>query len=372
MNERVSSIVDALFHDVIRTDEVKAMHDELMDNCQTRYADLLREGVSEEDAIAAVLESLKGMEEVIGKYPKKENKTTEEAQETQEAQEETYHDRAFDTQEIDTIKVIMSAADVILAPSADEKVHVIWDGEMDPLIDLMGGTLNISQQEKQNRRKQSDEDFVFSGKNIWNMIRQSLSGHIHYVEQVTVTVPEHIQPKVTVLTSAGDLKAHDVRLTSFRYNSSSGDLDADRLSCDETATINTASGDVKARHLLVKESMKVDAVSGDVRIDGTCPELALTIVSGDGDVDGHFRRVQTKCINGDMTMSFGTEIQQITAKNTNGDITVYLPKEIEKINLGQQSSLRNINCNGFCFSDEGPVVELKALTGDINIRRING
>lgn len=369
MNERVSSIVDALFHDVIWTDEVKALHDELMDNCQARYADLRREGVSDEDAIGAVLESLKGMEEVIGKYPKQESKTEEEAQ---EAQDETYHDRAFDAGEINTIKVVMGATDVILAPSADEKVHVIWDDEMDPVIDLMGGTLNISQQEKQNRRKQSDEDFVFSGKSIWNMIRQSLDGYIQYVEKVTVTVPEHVQPKVTVFTSAGDLKVHDVHLTSFHYNSSSGDLDADRLFCEETATINNASGDVKAWHLLVKEYMKVDAVSGDVRIDGTCPELALNIVSGDGDIDGHFKRVQAKCLNGDMTLSFGTEIQQVFAKNTNGDITVYLPKEIEKINLGQQSSLRNIRCNDFCFDDEGPLVELKTLAGDISIRRING
>lgn len=368
MNERVSSIVDALFHDVVWTDEVKAMHDELMDNCQTRYADLLREGVSEEDAIGAVLESLKGMEEVIGKYPKKENKAAAEAQEVQEA---TYHDRAFDTQEIDTIKVIMGVTDVNLAPSRDDKVHVIWDDEMDPLIDLIGGTLNVSQPEKQNRRKQYDDGSVFNGKNIWNLIRESLSGHIHCVKQVTVTVPEYVQPKVTVLTSAGDLMVHDVHLTSFNYCSTSGDVEADCLTCEETATINTASGDVKARHLLVRESMKVDAVSGDVRIDGTCPELALTVVSGDGDIDGHFRSVQAKCVNGDMTLSFGTEIQQISAKSTNGDITVYLPKEIEKINLGQLSSMQNVNCKGFYLSDEGPVVELKTLSGDISIRKTN-
>lgn len=365
MNDRVSSIVDALFHDVIWTEEVKALHDELMDNCQTRYADLLREGMSEEDAIAAVLESLNGMEEVIGKYPKKENEAEEEKQET------THHDRVFDTREIDTIKVVMAATDVILAPSTDEKVHVIWNNEIDPLIDLMGGTLSISQREKKSRRKQYGDGSVLSGKNIWSMIRQSFGEYINDTEQVTVTVPEHAQPKVTVLTSSGDLTVHDVHLTSLHYSSSSGDVDADYMTCEESATMNTASGDVKARHLLVKEFMKVDAVSGDARIDGTCPELALTIVSGDGDVDGHFQWVQTKCVSGDMTLSFGTEIQQISAKTTSGDITVYLPKEIEKINMVQQSSMRNINCNGFCFSNEGPVMDLKTLTGDISIRRSN-
>ncbi len=379
MNERVSSIVDALFQDVVWTEEVKALHDELMDNCQARYADLLREGISEENAINAVKESLNGMEDVIGKYPKKDKEPTQEKkddeptreEEEDDGDEEDHHDCVYDAWGMDTIRVLVSSADVRLVPSADEKVHVTWEGETGPVIDVTGGTLNISQPEKENQKKQYGDGSVFSGKSIWNRIRQKFEECVNSLDQVTVSVPENAHPKTTVITTSGDLRVHDVSLTSFSYTSSSGDIDADRVTCDESMTINTALGDVKARHLLVKEFMKVDAVSGDVLIGGTCPELTMTIVSGDGDVDGHFQRVQSKCINGDMILSLGKEIQQVTAKSTNGDITVYLPAEIEKIHMVQPSSRREIHCTDFCLSDEGPAMELKTLAGDIAIRSIS-
>ena len=47
------------------TDEVQALYDETMSNCQERYQDMTSRGLSDDDAIAAVVESLKGMEDVI-------------------------------------------------------------------------------------------------------------------------------------------------------------------------------------------------------------------------------------------------------------------------------------------------------------------
>ena len=71
MNTKVSGMVDALFENVVWSDEVKALHDELMDNCQAHYEDLLHDGKSEEEALAAVKESLSGIDEIIQKYARK-------------------------------------------------------------------------------------------------------------------------------------------------------------------------------------------------------------------------------------------------------------------------------------------------------------
>ena len=65
MNATVSRIVELLFEDVQMTEETEAIHDEVMNNCQERYASLVAEGYSEDDAIGAVVESLKGMDEVL-------------------------------------------------------------------------------------------------------------------------------------------------------------------------------------------------------------------------------------------------------------------------------------------------------------------
>jgi ABC-type proline/glycine betaine transport system permease subunit len=70
MNETVKRIVEILFQDTEMTDEVASIKDEVMNNCQERYADLVARGMTEDEAIGEVVESLKGMEEVIGEFPK--------------------------------------------------------------------------------------------------------------------------------------------------------------------------------------------------------------------------------------------------------------------------------------------------------------
>ena len=81
MNATVKRIVELLFQDVERTDEVKALEEEILNNCQDRYEDQIAQGRSEDDAIAAVVDSLKGMEDVLAEYRKRspEQETVQEA-----------------------------------------------------------------------------------------------------------------------------------------------------------------------------------------------------------------------------------------------------------------------------------------------------
>ncbi len=65
MNHMIAHMVDILFQDVVENEETKALHDELMNNCQEHFQDLLNSGMSEDDAAGAVLESLSGMQEVV-------------------------------------------------------------------------------------------------------------------------------------------------------------------------------------------------------------------------------------------------------------------------------------------------------------------
>ena len=71
MNETVKRIVDILFQDTVENDETRALHEELMNNCQEHYQDLIGRGLSEDEAVSEVVESLKGMKDVIAQYPKK-------------------------------------------------------------------------------------------------------------------------------------------------------------------------------------------------------------------------------------------------------------------------------------------------------------
>ena len=71
MNQTVKRIVDLLFEDTVENEETKALHEELMNNCQEHYRDLTERGLSEDEAVAEVVESLRGMKDVIAQYPKK-------------------------------------------------------------------------------------------------------------------------------------------------------------------------------------------------------------------------------------------------------------------------------------------------------------
>ena len=73
MNDTVARIVDLMFENTEMTEEVAALRDEVMNNCQERFFDLVESGVSEDDASSAVVESLKGMEDVVNQYQRKNN-----------------------------------------------------------------------------------------------------------------------------------------------------------------------------------------------------------------------------------------------------------------------------------------------------------
>ena len=70
MNSSIQGIIDHMFRDTADNAETRALHEELLNNCLEHYDDLIARGMSETEAIDAVVDSLKGMKEVIDEYPK--------------------------------------------------------------------------------------------------------------------------------------------------------------------------------------------------------------------------------------------------------------------------------------------------------------
>ena len=91
MNASVRRIVELVFQDVELTDEVRALREEVMNNCQERYEDQRAQGRDEDEAIDAVVESLRGMEEVLAAYPRAQAG----AEEPEEPEEPEFQSEAF-------------------------------------------------------------------------------------------------------------------------------------------------------------------------------------------------------------------------------------------------------------------------------------
>ena len=169
-NETVERIVNLLFQDVEMTDEVQALYDETMSNCQERYQDMTSRGLSDDDAIAAVVESLKGMEDVISQYPKKsEAPEAEEAPKSADVPaddggdgEQT--DFTFHPADIGRIEMTMVCDDVHLEESPDGDVHVRFEdveGAKASICHIEDGVLRVCRDPDAPKRNRSS--FTVSG-----------------------------------------------------------------------------------------------------------------------------------------------------------------------------------------------------------------
>lgn len=68
MNPTIVKIIDLMFRGIPETEETNAMREELLTNSQARYEDLLAAGESPNTALGQVLDSLRGMEDVLDEY----------------------------------------------------------------------------------------------------------------------------------------------------------------------------------------------------------------------------------------------------------------------------------------------------------------
>lgn len=125
MNATVKRIVEILFQGTEMSEEVQAMRDELMDNCQQRYEDLVAQGRSEDEAIALVVESLKGMEEVIGAYPRSRDDEVQEDEDS-DGNRVLY----FPAAQVKRVEVNLLCQDVTFVPGQGEHVVVRLGGQV--------------------------------------------------------------------------------------------------------------------------------------------------------------------------------------------------------------------------------------------------
>ena len=139
MNTTVARIVDLLFENVAESEEVTALHDEVMNNCQERYDDLRSRGLGEDEAIGEVVESLKGMDEVVRQYPRKSDvresaPRINSAMEMEDDEEDAQPGCAFPFEQVRMLDVNLSSDDVELVLSQDDLIHVNWEDEEDEII----------------------------------------------------------------------------------------------------------------------------------------------------------------------------------------------------------------------------------------------
>ena len=381
MNATVARIVDLMFENVEMNEETTAIRDELMNNCQERYADLVAAGMPEDAAVAAVVESLKGMEEVIAPYRRKAAPRVEEADDAEnEDDEELERDLVFSPAEIHRIDVHLVNEDVRLEESDDGMYHVRWDAQKDPHIQVCAedDTICITRLPnewfgKDERTDDADEGVSSMmerlGRSLGRMfggIRNAMSGG----DGVTILIPHAAVPHVKLLTVSGDIDIRDVAMTELDVTTTSGDIDVD---LPEDATLErlelrTTSGDIEVTACTAYAS--IATTSGDVEVNGRHTRLSIGTISGDIEVNADVKKMNFSAISGDVDLAFdSTDIQSVNGSTVSGDIEIDLPTGFGTMAIQTQTRSGDVTTR-YATDDEGPTVSggVSSMSGDITIR----
>lgn len=409
MNDTVARIVDIMFQDVEMNEETALIREEVMNNCQERYTDLIANGMPEDDAIGAVIESLKGMEDVLAPY---KNRRTAGSQTMNDEICSGDIEMSFPAEEISRIELTLANEDVLVEASADAFYHVKWSADACPNVQVQAesGVLKITRsplEGKEKHRKEkyqvhmeksanggqhiyvNDEDrgevkfdFSFdSFSDLMNSVGNTLSsifGKNGVLSRslsfgdgtVTVQIPHQAMPSVRLNTASGDLNIQRVLLADLTVATASGDISAEMTEDQHLAKaeLRTTSGDVQVN--LFADMAHFGSTSGDVEVEGRIRELKVSTVSGDIDVRADVVNLTFKAISGDVDLVFDSdELRSVDGSTISGDIDIDLPDGIGVIGINLQTRSGDVTTR-HATSGVGPVVSgsVRSVSGDITIR----
>ncbi|MBR4082284.1 MAG: DUF4097 family beta strand repeat protein [Clostridia bacterium] len=382
MNETVKRIVEILFQDTVMTEEVAAIKDEVMNNCQERYEDLRARGMTEDEAIAVVLESLKGMEEVLAEFPKVRREP--------EAVEATGGDRdlLFDAAQVTMLDVHFISENVTIEASDDEMIHVQYNADKLPYVRayMKNGTLFVERDEEKVRLFQDEgntrrnvkieiDDSRSSLSGIFNAIGEALrniSVSISFGDgEIIIQLPEGwSNGSVRCQTTSGDVEVDSVRMAGLTVNTTSGDV---TVEADEAvlgnASVKTTSGDVELS-VMACDECTVQTTSGDVELSGHYDRLSVGTMSGDVNASGGFGSVSGKTVSGDFDMNACEAVPALRAVEVNsvsGDVDIDVPDSDVSANVYTKTVSGDAR-NDLTYHGEPAVsIRVHTVSGDITV-----
>ena len=399
MNNTVKRIVELLFEDAVMTDEIQTMKDEVMNNCQEHFEDLIRRGMMEDEAIGAVVESLKGMEEVIAEYPQRGGKATDEANDVGDGC--SWQSNAAGVRRINAD---VAACDLTIRTSDENELKVLWEDSMSGLIkcEITGDTLNIRVEDKENGGQAAGNDIwsalckMRDGSRTWNgfgdMFRDFREMGRKMVTMtkggwMTVMIPATVC-EAGIHTTCGNITVNNVCLREMELTSTSGDVAvenkeapaADLLLANTTSgdiriaggaermKLNTTSGDIEAKPVNAGK-VDVNTMSGDVSFSGQCPVLTANTVSGDLELEGVYGLVSGKTVSGDLELDVSEgRVDQVNVQTTSGDVDVILPRNEDSVHVELHSVSGDlVNHVGDAGLGARVQIRIQSVSGDVSV-----
>ncbi len=384
MNEKVTQIVELLFRDVKMTEEVQALHDEVLNNCTDRYQDLISRGIMEEEALAAVHESLKGMEEVLKEYPRQDDgdqgtEKTEKPDETESVEEPRQEVLNFRPEEIRTIRAEASACDFDIRASEDGSFRLDKVGDIK--VSLENGTLSIRQESLAKPffcdvelGPENFSSFAAIGDTLRSLAK-SLTGGIRAAvtaqdARVAILLPRDLNPNVRLFTTAGDVTWKDaIPGKEFTIETTSGDVNVEIRNEDLLAgmKMTSTSGDLEVTANAAE--VFLHTISGEISFNGDAGYLEASSTSGDTDISGRIKKIRMNTTSGDVDLELREdETVEVTVNSVSGDIELRVPENVKAVSAIQQSVSGEMSLHGLENRPDASIrIDVHTVSGDLDI-----
>ena len=379
MNETVRGMVEKLFENTVMNEETQALMDEVMNNCQERWADLTEKGLPEEEVLAAVSESLKGMEEIVSAYPKKEEHTSVSVPDN-DLPEGTL---SFEPAAVGRLVARLTDATVEVFQGEGPCITVELTHGPDTSLraEMDGDVLRITQrrilgggQTEQAAKPRAPWDIAGSINDAIRQLTQAVqrfgvnvSGETNHVR---ICVPGNCRIVADIQSLSGDIRWDGAAAAHLLLDTTSGDLDA-FAQMDPPASVaqfKSASGDIRAD--LDAEDLTMQSMSGDIHWAGKAERLTVTSISGDLNMKGSFRECRLKSVSGDVEVSADALTSEIRAISTSGDVVVSLPPAVTAAKAALRTVSGDTHVNNLLLTDNAQLfIQADSVSGDITVTR---
>ena len=391
MNASIQGIIDHMFRDTVDNAETRALHEELLNNCLEHYDDLIGRGMSETEAIDAVVDSLKGMKEVIDEYPRKpgreENRPENRKENIPEVRAEnnvqndppaekpseyTYHISA-----VRKLKTDLKNCDLKIGASADSMIHIRCEDMEQLTCELNSGTLAVGIVDKTRKSveeagKQMNSQ-EFSVKSLLNFIGKaigSVATGLSVNWDVYIDIPAAALAEMDLNAKSGDIEVRTVLPERLNVHSMSGDItvSAADQSPASRVTASAMSGDVKFTGNA--DTVTLASMSGEVKARGKYRTAELKSTSGDAEIDGEAEQVRVNSVSGDVEVNLGNAtVSSIQARSTSGDVDISLAAGTDSVHASMSTVSGTARC-GFRDGGAGARIQIQAssVSGDVTIK----
>ena len=399
MNASIQGIIDHMFKDTVVNAETRALHEELLNNCLEHYDDLIGRGMSETEAIDAVVDSLKGMKEVIDEYPKKSvaagnpepradmQKTKEQKQqvpmiETEKKEEEIPpqekpSEYSFDPDTVKKLRTDLKNCDLKIGISDDKLIHVRCEDMEQLECEQNGDVLTVRITDKTRKsleeagKQISGSDFSLKG--LLSFIGKAIGSAASSITvswNVYIDLPETVIREMDLNAKSGDVEMNAYLPERLTVRTMSGDVNVEARGtyCAEKVTISAMSGEIEFTGNAGQ--IVCSSMSGDVKARGAFTETDLKSTSGDVNLDGTAERVRLHSVSGDVTAEVrNTDVRFIETRSTSGDAEIRLAPGTDSIHAETSTVSGSVHCSSAdCGSGAHLQIRASSVSGDVTIR----